>query len=446
MPPGAEGAVGVGGSPPGPNPESQVPVFINDKSLTVESGIPARDAVARADPAWREALDSGRATLTDGRGIPLDPGTPLTAGAIVRLVVSARRAPSAVGAGVWPPARVPSLDLIRRLPKAELHTHLDGAVRPGTMIELAREAGVGLPAGDPDSLLRFMQTDDAANLEQYLARFEHTIALLQTGDAIERVAYELVEDAARDGVRYLEVRYCPLLSTRRGLPVERAIEAEWRGLSRGEHDFGVVTRIINCSLRHYDPSVSVALARVSVDTKALGVVGFDLAGGEAGRPPGIHAEAFEIARAGGLGLTVHAGEAAGADSIREALFRCHAERIGHGTRLHEDPELLAYVRDRGIVVEINITSNLRTRAVATAAAHPVRRYFDAGVPVTLCTDGWLMSGVELSDEYRTAVEALGFTRAELDRVIMTGFAGAFLPGPDKQALLTRVRSELVDVV
>lgn len=333
-------------------------------------------------------------------------------------------------------------ELLRRLPKAELHVHLDSALRPATMVELAREAGFALPTTDPDALRDFMLVRNAASLEDYLKRFEYTIPLLQTPEAIERVAYEMVEDAARDGLRYLEVRYCPRLSTRGGLAMEAALEAELRGLARGENDFGVVTRVINCSLRHYAPEVSVAIARLSVAYRDQGVVAFDLAGGEAGRPPGVHQAAFDIAADGNLAITIHAGEAAGAPSIAEALHHCHADRIGHGTRLYEDPGLRDYVRDHRIPIEINITSNVQTRAVRRAADHPVRGYLDAGLVVTLCTDGWLMNGVTLSDEYWLAHTELGFTRAEIDRCILDGFASAFLPWPERHAMLTRVAEEL----
>ncbi len=333
-------------------------------------------------------------------------------------------------------------ELIARLPKAELHTHLDSALRPETMIELAAGARFELPSRDPEALRRFMRVDDAANLEDYLNRFEYTIPLLQSAEAIERVSYEMVEDAARDQIRYLEVRYCPWLSRRQGLSMERALEAELAGLARGERDFGVVARVINCSLRHYDPAVSLEIARLSVAYRDRGVVAFDLAGGEAGRPASVHRAAFDVAAEGRLGITVHAGEAAGAESIADAVHHCHADRIGHGTRLHEDAVLLSYLRDRRILLEINITSNVQTHAVPRASAHPVRRYFDEGLAVTLCTDGWLMCGVTLSDEYWLAHTALGFTREEIDRMILEAFAGAFLPWPERKALLDRASAEL----
>jgi adenosine deaminase len=336
-------------------------------------------------------------------------------------------------------------ELIGRLPKAELHVHLDGSLRPETMIELAQDARVPLPAYEPESLRRFMLVDDAANLEDYLHRFDFTIPLLQSADALERAAYEMVEDAARDNVRYLEVRYCPHLSQKRGMTLDAVMEAELRGLERGQRDFGVVARVINCSLRHYDPSISVELAECSVAFRGRGVVGFDLAGGEAGRPAGNHRGAFDIASRGLLGITVHAGEAAGAESVADALHACHADRIGHGTRLFENPDLQDYVRDRRILIEANITSNVQTRAVARAADHPVRKYFDAGLNVTLCTDGWLMAGVSLSDEYWLAHTELGFTREQIDGMILNAFAGAFLPWPARRALLADVQNELRDI-
>jgi adenosine deaminase len=336
-------------------------------------------------------------------------------------------------------------ELIARLPKAELHIHLDSCLRPETMIELARTAKVELPASDPVALRKFMRVDDAKNLEDYLRKFDITIPLLQTPEAVERVAYEMAEDAARDNVRYLEVRYCPHLSRAGGMTLDDVIEAELRGFERGERDFGVICRVINCSLRHYDPVLSVEIAAHSVKFRERGVVAFDLAGGEAARPPGAHKAAFDVAARGYLGITVHAGEAAGADSVAEAVHLCHANRIGHGTRLRENQPLLEYVRDRRILIEINITSNVQTRAVARAADHPVRQYFDAELNVTLCTDGWLMTGVSLSDEYWLAHTELGFTRDEIDQLICNGFSGAFLPWPERMTLVDEIRDELADI-
>jgi len=333
-------------------------------------------------------------------------------------------------------------ELIARLPKAELHNHLDGSLRAETLIELARDARVPLPSYDPEEIRRFMLVDDAKDLEDYLRRFDITIAVLQHSAAIERVAYEMVEDAARDNLRYIEVRYCPHLSCRGGLTLEAVLEAELKGLKRGEREFGVRTGVINCSLRHYDPTISVAIAQVSVDFRKDGVVAFDIAGSEAGRPAARHGPAFDIALQGQLGITVHAGEAAGAESIAEAVNRCHAQRIGHGTRLYEDPGLRDYFRDHRIPIEVNISSNVQTRVVNSPAEHPVRQYFDHGLMVTLSTDSWLMSGTTLTNEYWIAHTELGFTRSEIDRMILNGFEAAFLPPDEKRQMVDAVRVEL----
>jgi len=320
------------------------------------------------------------------------------------------------------------------LPKAELHLHLDGSLRPQTLLDLARESGVSLPADSVGELRRRMRVDGARNLDDYLERFALTVAVLQRPEAIERVAFEMVEDAARDGVRYLELRYCPALSRAGGLSIDAVIAAEAAGLRRGETAFGVRTGIISCTLRHFAPALSVEIAEASVRCRALGVVGFDLAGGEAHHPAAPHREAFEIAAAGGLGISVHAGEAAGPESIAEAIHVCGARRIGHGTRLVEDPELLALVRDRQIPLEINITSNVQTRVVARPEAHPLRAFLDQGVVVALCSDNWLMSDVTLSGEYALAERALGLTGEELRRVARAGFAAAFLPADERTGL------------
>jgi adenosine deaminase len=329
-----------------------------------------------------------------------------------------------------------------RLPRAELHVHLDGSLRPATLIELAQAVNVPLPENRAAALRRHMRADDARSLDDYLRRFALTVQVLQTEAALERVAYEMAADAARDGVRYLEVRYCPALSRERGLSLDQIIAAQWRGLSRGEREFGLRAAIINCTLRHFDPSVSLEIARASVRNRHHGVVGFDIAGGEAADPAAPHREAFELAARGGLGITVHAGEAAGPASIAEAIFECRANRIGHGTRLFEDPALLEYVRDRQIPIEINLTSNVQTRAVPDAASHPLRRYLDAGLLVTLSSDNWLMSDVTLSGEYALAERALGLSTDELRVLARNGFQAAFSPLPERRALAAAVEPEI----
>ncbi|HKR09941.1 MAG TPA: adenosine deaminase [Gemmatimonadaceae bacterium] len=335
---------------------------------------------------------------------------------------------------------------LRQLPKAELHCHLDGSLRPATLLELGRDQRVSLPKQTAEELADYMRVDDAQNLDDYLRRFDVTISVLQTAEALERAAYELAEDAHEDGVRYIEIRNAPILNVVRGLTLVEAIEAPLRGLSRAENDFGIIARFIVCSLRQLPPESSLDLAKLAVEFKNDGVVAFDLAGAEKGNPASVHAEAFRYAREHNLAVTVHAGEGDGAHSIHEAVHICGANRIGHGTRLIEDPELTQYVNDRRIALEVCLTSNVQTRVADSYATHPVRDYFDRGLNVTLNTDNRLMSATTLTDEYVVAAEQLGFTIEELAGIALNGFESAFLPWEDRLVLIEEVSDTIDDLL
>jgi adenosine deaminase len=328
------------------------------------------------------------------------------------------------------------------LPKAELHVHLDGSVRPETMIELARERSRPLPAWKPEALERLMVASDTRSLAEYLTRFDVILSLLQDEEAIDRVAYELAEDCASENVRYLEVRFCPGLNTREGLTAPRVIEAALKGLKRGEEDFNLRTALIVCGLRHLEPRASALLAEVAIEFKGKGVVGFDLAGAESGHPPLEHRSAFQTAAQANMAVTIHAGEDQGPESIRQALHDCGAHRIGHGTRLFRDADLLRYVKDFRVPLEVCITSNVQTRSVASYEEHPVRSYYEEGLVITLNTDNRLVSGTTLTEEYWKAHERLGFSWAELQEVAVMGFRAAFLGWDEKLALLDQVRREM----
>lgn len=335
-------------------------------------------------------------------------------------------------------------DLIRRLPKAELHVHLDGCLRPQTMVELARDLRVALPYDDPNRMADAVFVRHAQSLEEYLDRYRYTIAVMQSAPAMERIAYEFVQDVAADNVRYVEVRYCPALHTP-ALTLTEAIEAPLAGFRRGEAETGTVVRVIICGLRTLPPRVSDDLARAAADYRSDGVVAFDLAGSERGHPAADHVSAFDHARAHGLHCTCHAGEGDGPDSIRQALHVCGAQRIGHGTRLHEDPELEDEVIERGIPLEVCLTSNMHTHTVLDVAEHPARRYLDRGGMVTLNCDSHLMDRTTLTDEYWLAHRKLEFTRAELERIILNTFHSAFLNEDRKAALLADVTRELSEI-
>jgi adenosine deaminase len=336
----------------------------------------------------------------------------------------------------------PDRALLRRLPKAELHCHLDGSVRPSTLLELGREHHAPMPADDVEALRDFMIVRDARNLEDYLTRFDITLSVMQTAAALERVAYELAEDAAAEGVRYIEMRYSPVLNTHHDLSLGETVEAPLRGLERAQRDHGIVGRLIICALRNLSPGISMELARLAVAYKGRGVAGFDLAGGERGHPAALHAEAFGFARDHGLACTCHAGEGAGAESVHDAVHACGAQRIGHATRLIEDPALTDYVNERRIALEICLTSNVQTRAAVSYEAHPLRQYFDAGLNVVLNTDNRLMSGTTLTDEYVHAAQHLDFSFEELCRIALNGFESAFVTPEERTGLVARAKVDI----
>jgi adenosine deaminase len=332
--------------------------------------------------------------------------------------------------------------LLRRLPKAELHCHLDGSLRPETMLELAKEYKVAMPRDDAEALREYMYVDDARTLDDYLRRFDTTLSVMQTADALERIAYELAIDVAAEGVRYIEMRYSPPLNTLRGLSLEQAVEAPLRGIARAQTEVNIIGRVIVCSLRTYDPDLSLQLAKLAVGYKNRGVVGFDLAGGELGNPASRHAAAFAYCAEHDLACTCHAGEGDGPESIRQAVHDCHAHRIGHATRLLEDPLLLEEVHERGIALELCLTSNVQTRATERYETHPLKQFLARGMNVCLNTDNRLMSATTLVDEYHHAATRCDCTFDELAGMALDGFRSSFLPDAEKVAMVAQMAVEI----
>ena len=332
-------------------------------------------------------------------------------------------------------------DDILSWPKADLHCHLDGSLRLETMLELADAQGKPhvLPGDTVEALSERLQAvDETETLEAYLAWFRTTIPLLQTQDALQRVAYELVADSAAENVRYLEVRYAPIVHTEGGLSLNAVNNAVLDGLQRGEEDFDVTTSLIICGLRDRYESASMRQAELAAEYRHRGVVAFDLAGGEAGNPPKGHLHAFYHARNHLLNLTIHAGESWGPDSIRQALFYCGAHRIGHGISLREDPELMQYFADHRIPLEICPTSNVQTHVVPSLEAHPITTYVEENVPVTVNTDNRLFSRTTVTDELWRVHRHCTIDASQLREIALNGFRYAFLPYAQKQDLLRSV--------
>ncbi|HEY7531064.1 MAG TPA: adenosine deaminase [Gemmatimonadota bacterium] len=419
--------------------EPRLEVSVDGRRVLAVAGERVLDAVRRMSPAAAADLERRRAWVADDAGEPVGIHGALEGGE--RLWV--RRGPADAAAGASRHVEPVERARVLALPKAELHVHLDGCLRLSTLLELAREQGVSLPARDEAGLTEyFAHRETGRSLVAYLTRFDTTLSVLQQAPALSRVAYELACDAMRENVRYLEVRFSPVLHRDRGLAMDQALEAVRSGLAQAEAEHGVRSGIIVCALRHLEPAVSEELAELCVDYKNRGVVGFDLAGPEANFPAKRHRHAFKVVLDHNINCTVHAGEAWGAASIHQAIHECGAHRIGHGTHLYEDRDLLDYVNDHRVPVEVCLLSNVQTGAVESLAAHPLRLYFDEGVRVTISTDSRLISQTTVTDELMRAHAALGFTWPEIKKLVLNGFKSAFLPYAERRALLQEVSAEL----
>ena len=313
----------------------------------------------------------------------------------------------------------------RAIPKAELHLHLDGSVRPRTVFELAKQNGVPLPVGDADRLVDFLEANErTASLVEYITYFELPIAVMQTIPALERVTYELCADVAKDNVRYVEIRYGPWLHVQGGLSLTDVIRAVLAGWAQGKKEFGLQGGIIVTALRDMPPAQNLALAQVAGRFVSEGVIGFDLAGDEAGHPPILHEDAFRVARSLGLNITIHAGEAAGPESIRQAIAM-GAVRLGHGVRAQEDSEVIAMIKENGVQLDTAPTSNAQTKAVRRLEDHPVRRFFRDGIKVTISTDSRTVSRTTLADEFIKVARIIGCSIDEIWAMNVQALDGGF---------------------
>ena len=344
----------------------------------------------------------------------------------------------------------PTRDQILRAPKVLLHDHLDGGLRPATVLELAQPIGHALPADDEDSLGRwFAESADSGSLVRYLETFDHTVAVMQTEEGIERVARECVADLAADGVVYAEVRYAPEQHVSGRLTLDRVVGAVRSGFEAGmvEADGRIVVRQLLTAMRHQARSREIA--ELSVAWRDAGVVGFDIAGAEAGFPPTRHLDAFEYLQRQNFHFTIHAGEAFGLPSIWEAIQWCGADRLGHGVRIVDDitvdddgrahlGRLAAYVRDKRIPLELAPASNVQTGAAASIAEHPIGMLTDLRFRVTVNTDNRLMSQTSMTGEMAALVEAFGYDLHRLRWFTINAMKSAFLPFDERLAIIEDV--------
>jgi adenosine deaminase len=333
--------------------------------------------------------------------------------------------------------------LFAELPKTDLHVHLDGSARLSTILDLAARDGIELPADTPEGLAKAMHLgENTGSLVEYLKAFDITLKVMQTQDSLVRIAYELAEDAAKENVRYMEVRYSPMLHTRRGLRLTQVVEAVLEGLRLAQKDFGIESNVIVCGIRNISPESSYEMAQLAVAYKNRGVVAFDLAGAEYDHPAKHHLSSFQLVRDNNINVTIHAGEAYGPESIHQAIHVCGAHRIGHGCRLREDGDLLHYVNDHRIPLECCPSSNVQTGAVRDLASHPLRLYYNLGLRVTVNTDNRLITDTTVSRELWLTHTQIGLTLDDIKRIITNGFKSAFMPFHQKQAMLRRIAKEL----
>jgi adenosine deaminase len=340
---------------------------------------------------------------------------------------------------------------IRQAPKVLLHDHLDGGLRPQTVVELARETGYRrLPADDAAALAEwFTAGAQRGNLELYLEAFQHTVGVMQTRDALIRVAAECAEDLAADGVVYAEVRFAPELHTERGLSLDQVVEAVLEGFRQGSAGRKITVRALLTAMR--TAARSLEIAELAVRHRDAGVVGFDIAGAEAGNRPSRHVDAFQYVARENFHITIHAGEAFGLPSIWEALQWCGAERLGHGVRIIDDIEvpehgeghpslgrLASYIRDRRIPLEMCPTSNVQTGAVASVKEHPIGLLREMLFRVTVNTDNRLMSGVTLSSEFHALSEAFGYGWSDVEWLTINAMKSAFAPFDERLHIINTV--------
>ena len=337
------------------------------------------------------------------------------------------------------------LSVFELLPKTDLHVHLDGSLRLSTILDLAEKQNVSLPGSTLEQLHEAIGCGrDFGSLTEYLRGFAITLSVMQTDEALARIAFELAEDAHRENVRYMEVRYAPMLHTQRGLPLSRVVEAVLEGLSQAREAYGIMSNVILCGIRNISPESSLQMAELAVAYKGRGVVGFDLAGAEEDYPAKRHLEAFQLVRANNINCTIHAGEAYGPESIAQALHDCGAHRIGHGCRLIENGDLLHYVNDHRIPLECCPSSNIQTGAVRNLKSHPLKLYYDLGLRVTINTDNRLITDTTVSRELWLVHTKMGVSFSDLRNMILAGFKSAFLPFHEKRALMRRASSELAE--
>jgi adenosine deaminase len=334
------------------------------------------------------------------------------------------------------------MGFIEEMPKIDLHYHLDGGLRPQTVIDIAQKENIELPAKDTAGITPYLTVgDNCKSLNEYLEKFDLPLKCLQSPYSQRRVAKEAVEDAAAQNEKYIEVRFAPSLMTSAGQSISEVVGNVAEGLKEGEKLTGVRAQAILCCMRHQDAKVNIEVVKAAKEFLGKGVCALDLAGDEADFPPKLHKEAFKLAQSLGVPVTIHAGEAGGAQNIYDSIEELGALRIGHGIRLKEDKNIFETVKQKRTPLEICVTSNVQTKAAQSFETHPIREYFDAGIVVTVNTDNTTVSNTNLSREFHILEDKFGFTHAEMKQLALNAANSAFLSEKEKKELAAKINEE-----
>lgn len=335
-------------------------------------------------------------------------------------------------------------NFLKAVPKVDLHRHLEGAIEPRTLISIANRRGIKLPADTEEGLRPYIQiTDNDKTLLDFISKFETIGKAFTDRDAVQEITYESIKDANADNVKYLELRFSPVyMASQYGMKEEDVMKGILDGVKEARKDFDTDVGLIMIVERQMGVDHAKHVEQMAEKYMDKGVVGLDLANDEFNYPPGPYAKVFQQAKDAGLKITVHAGEAGGADNVKTSIDDLKADRIGHGVRTFEDPKVEAEVREKGIPLEMCPTSNVQTGATQNMESHPFKRYYEEGIPVTINTDDPGVSDITLSDDYFKVVNQFGFSTGDVEKFIMNGLDAAFLPPDEKSAMKAKYKKEI----
>lgn len=338
------------------------------------------------------------------------------------------------------------IGILRRVPKIELHCHLDGSVRPETMYELLTQQGENIGIKSIQEFERLVRVEEECeSLNEYLKKFSYPLKVMQSKENIERISYELLEDLSKENVKYVEIRFAPFLHMNKGLTFDEVVEGVLRGMNRARKDFNILSNAILICMRHDSLDKSIKVVEYGEKYLGKGVVAVDLAGNEQDFPPEIHREAFQLAYEKGYKITIHGGETGIVENIPKSIEFLHATRIGHGIAAIKDPRVMELLKEKNIFLEMCPTSNLQTKAVDSIENYPIKTYLKEGIGVTVNTDNTTVSNTSLYKEYMLLIDKLDFTIEEILKLIDNGVEAAYISKEEKVVLRKIIKDELIRI-